>query len=230
MVSPSWTTYAPQCRLAGHEPTVVETSFESEWKVKPEALEKALKVPQGNKMLVLNNPGNPCAHSSFSFRTTAHTQLQRVTLTIITNTGQIKGFNPQSSQCTEKPGSSIRSRHLLHQRGIGRDRGHLSKEQRRRALRRDLLAPQLHRRPRQHGGGVPRAHYRHHGILQMQQVRKALCPKMSELRAANYQNTSGSCTLRRSERYRRKSLVTVPAAGEWDTPSCRSRWKRSRRR
>ena len=62
LVSPSWTTYAPQCRLAGHEPIIVETSFESEWKVGPEALESALKRPglQSNKLLVLNNPGNPC--------------------------------------------------------------------------------------------------------------------------------------------------------------------------
>ena len=62
LVSPSWTTYAPQCRLAGHEPIIVETSFESEWKVGPEALESAVKRPglQSNKLLVLNNPGNPC--------------------------------------------------------------------------------------------------------------------------------------------------------------------------
>ena len=63
LVSPSWTTYAPQSKLAGHEPVIVGTSFESEWKVRPEALENALRRPglqDNNKLLVLNNPGNPC--------------------------------------------------------------------------------------------------------------------------------------------------------------------------
>ena len=70
LVSPSWTTYAPQCRLAGHEPIVVETSFESEWKVRPEALESALNRPgpQSNKLLVLNNPGNPCEATEIAER------------------------------------------------------------------------------------------------------------------------------------------------------------------
>ena len=47
---------------ATEQPIIVETSFESEWKVRPQALENALRRPglQDNKLLVLNNPGNPC--------------------------------------------------------------------------------------------------------------------------------------------------------------------------
>ncbi len=71
LVSPAWTTYAPQARLArgdGKEPLIVETAFEDEWKLTPRALRAALdrrakeeKFDKSKKwLMVLNNPGNPC--------------------------------------------------------------------------------------------------------------------------------------------------------------------------
>lgn len=60
--SPCWTTYAPQCKLAGKSAIVVDTDFASEWKVTPAEIAKALDKRGGDAaaMIVLNNPGNPC--------------------------------------------------------------------------------------------------------------------------------------------------------------------------
>lgn len=59
---PSWVSYAPQARLASHEVTVIPTSYESRWRIKPAQLERAFKGAGGadrEKLIVLNYPGNP---------------------------------------------------------------------------------------------------------------------------------------------------------------------------
>lgn len=66
LASPSWTTYAPQSRLASHEPIIVNTTFDLRWKITPTNLRKAaVSSSKYHKLLVLNNPGNPCRKSLF---------------------------------------------------------------------------------------------------------------------------------------------------------------------
>lgn len=58
---PSWVSYAPQARLAGHRVIDIQTSFEGRWRVSPDELERALLRgdPHRQKLMVLNYPGNP---------------------------------------------------------------------------------------------------------------------------------------------------------------------------
>ena len=63
LVSPGWTTYAPQVKLTGRTPlAIIQTSAETDWKLTPLLLEHAIETSNSskNKLLVLNNPGNPC--------------------------------------------------------------------------------------------------------------------------------------------------------------------------
>ena len=63
LVSPGWTTYAPQVRLAKQKCFVVNTEMNEEWKVTPKSLMELLEQNPDistNKLLILNNPGNPC--------------------------------------------------------------------------------------------------------------------------------------------------------------------------
>ena len=59
---PSWLSYGPQARLAGHQVFRIPTSYAMRWRVTPEALDDAI-VKGGRagrqKLLVLNYPGNP---------------------------------------------------------------------------------------------------------------------------------------------------------------------------
>ncbi len=55
--TPSFVCYAPLVKLAGGVPVILETKFEDEFKIDPEAL-KALITPR-TKMLVLPYPNNP---------------------------------------------------------------------------------------------------------------------------------------------------------------------------
>ena len=43
VVSPSWTTYKPQAQLANKRAFTVDTKFEDNWRITPEALEKVNK-------------------------------------------------------------------------------------------------------------------------------------------------------------------------------------------
>ncbi len=59
---PSWISYGPQARLAGHDVVRIPTTFEGRWRLSPEALEQAVARRPSNgrqKLLVLNYPGNP---------------------------------------------------------------------------------------------------------------------------------------------------------------------------
>ena len=70
LASPSWTTYAPQAKLAGKKAIVVDTGFDLKWKLTVAALEKAIEgaTPEKARILVLNNPGNPCEIRENSYR------------------------------------------------------------------------------------------------------------------------------------------------------------------
>ncbi|MCY3780246.1 MAG: aminotransferase class I/II-fold pyridoxal phosphate-dependent enzyme [Chloroflexi bacterium] len=59
---PSWVSYAPQALIAGHNVIRIPTSYESRWRVLPEALHRAIRQHSADgrqKILVLNYPGNP---------------------------------------------------------------------------------------------------------------------------------------------------------------------------
>ena len=59
---PSWVSYEPQARLAGHKVIGIPTAFDGRWRVKPEDLERAFLRHRGmdcHKLMVLNYPGNP---------------------------------------------------------------------------------------------------------------------------------------------------------------------------
>ena len=62
LINPGWSTYAPQVNLAGRTLHVVDTTAATQWKVQPETLDNFLREncrEEENKLLVLNNPGNP---------------------------------------------------------------------------------------------------------------------------------------------------------------------------
>ncbi|MBP0047895.1 aminotransferase class I/II-fold pyridoxal phosphate-dependent enzyme [Marinobacterium sp. AK62] len=62
LVSPSWVSYEPQARLAGHDVHRLQTSADTEWRLTAEQLDRfcvARAQPQRPLILVLNYPGNP---------------------------------------------------------------------------------------------------------------------------------------------------------------------------
>ena len=60
VLSPTWLTYQPQARLAGHEPIVITTEYRHEWRLTSDLLDRALKRSScQNKLLILANPDNP---------------------------------------------------------------------------------------------------------------------------------------------------------------------------
>lgn len=61
VLSPSWTTYKPQAKLAGHAAKVIETCLDDKWRLQPEVLEKVFfdSGAERNKLLILCNPDNP---------------------------------------------------------------------------------------------------------------------------------------------------------------------------
>lgn len=62
LVSPSWVSYEPQARLAGHRVSRLQADAASEWRLTPEMLEAFCLTrddPELPLLLVLNYPGNP---------------------------------------------------------------------------------------------------------------------------------------------------------------------------
>jgi len=59
---PSWVSYAPQARLAGHNVLCVETDYDKRWRMTYESLHRAIKGAEKGvqNILVLNYPDNPC--------------------------------------------------------------------------------------------------------------------------------------------------------------------------
>ena len=67
LISPGWTTYAPQVKLSGKSPiAIIQTSASTDWKITPKMLESTLQSisSSSNKMIIFNNPGNPCKRSN----------------------------------------------------------------------------------------------------------------------------------------------------------------------
>ncbi len=60
LISPAWTTYAPQVRLAGKTPIILHTTFQDEFKLTAQALEEAVRGNERPMLLIMNTPGNPC--------------------------------------------------------------------------------------------------------------------------------------------------------------------------
>ena len=62
--SPSWVSYLPQARMARKSVRLVDTSFETQWKVTPESLEKACSASTATRhLLILNYPNNPVGNT-----------------------------------------------------------------------------------------------------------------------------------------------------------------------
>jgi len=62
LISPGWTTYAPQVLLAKQKYFVIQTSMKDQWKLSPEILESFINEHKDiaeNRLLIFNNPGNP---------------------------------------------------------------------------------------------------------------------------------------------------------------------------
>ncbi|GAA0792626.1 pyridoxal phosphate-dependent aminotransferase [Marinobacterium sediminicola] len=62
LVSPSWVSYEPQAKLAGHKVSRVQADAASEWRLTPAMLEAFCETrenPELPLLLVLNYPGNP---------------------------------------------------------------------------------------------------------------------------------------------------------------------------
>ena len=65
LISPGWTTYAPQVRLAKQKCHIIQTSMDDHWKLTPEKLTEFIQGRDisEQKLMVLNNPGNPCKYN-----------------------------------------------------------------------------------------------------------------------------------------------------------------------
>ena len=82
LIGPAWTTYRPQCLVARHQPIIISTSFQADWKLTPDLLDEVhilyvhcsfswignvvyvqvLSKPahqNTNKLLIFCNPDNP---------------------------------------------------------------------------------------------------------------------------------------------------------------------------
>lgn len=62
LVTPSWVSYEPQAKLAGHQVLRIQTEFSNRWKLTPETLDHfclGREFPERPLMLILNYPGNP---------------------------------------------------------------------------------------------------------------------------------------------------------------------------
>ena len=65
LISPGWTTYAPQVRLAKQKCHIIQTSMDDQWKLTPEKLTEFIQGRDisEQKLMILNNPGNPCKYN-----------------------------------------------------------------------------------------------------------------------------------------------------------------------
>lgn len=60
IAKPSWVSYAPQVKLAGHNLIKMETSFEERWRICPKTIRDAAKNKKTQvSIMILNFPGNP---------------------------------------------------------------------------------------------------------------------------------------------------------------------------
>lgn len=62
--APSWVSYAPQARIIGRKIFFIPTSFENNWHLSPEELERLCHIdPDRHRLLILNYPLNPTGTS-----------------------------------------------------------------------------------------------------------------------------------------------------------------------
>lgn len=60
IATPSWVSYAPQAKLAGHNIIKLKTSFEKRWRICPSAIRDAAKTKKTKvSIMIINYPGNP---------------------------------------------------------------------------------------------------------------------------------------------------------------------------
>ena len=60
IATPSWVSYAPQAKLAGHNIIKLKSSFEERWRITPKIIKAAAKNKKNTaSILILNYPGNP---------------------------------------------------------------------------------------------------------------------------------------------------------------------------
>jgi len=60
IATPSWVSYAPQAKLAGHNIIKLKTSFEERWRICPRVIRDAAKNKKNRvSIMIINYPGNP---------------------------------------------------------------------------------------------------------------------------------------------------------------------------
>jgi aspartate aminotransferase len=60
IATPSWVSYAPQAKLAGHNIIKLKTSFEERWRICPRTIRDASKNKKTKvSIMIINYPGNP---------------------------------------------------------------------------------------------------------------------------------------------------------------------------
>ena len=60
LLSPTWTAFLPQARLARHTPIIINTEYRHDWRVTADGLDRALSQSSAeNKLLIIPNPDNP---------------------------------------------------------------------------------------------------------------------------------------------------------------------------
>lgn len=60
IAAPSWVSYAPQAKLAGHHTIKLTTTFEEKWRITPKLLKEAAQQKKHEAtVIIINYPGNP---------------------------------------------------------------------------------------------------------------------------------------------------------------------------
>jgi aspartate aminotransferase len=60
IATPSWVSYAPQAKLAGHTIIKLKTSFEERWRISPRTIREAAQNKKNKvSIMIINYPGNP---------------------------------------------------------------------------------------------------------------------------------------------------------------------------
>jgi aspartate aminotransferase len=60
IATPSWVSYAPQAKLAGHTIIKLKTCFEERWRISPSTIREAAKNKKTKvSIMIINYPGNP---------------------------------------------------------------------------------------------------------------------------------------------------------------------------
>ena len=66
VLPPCWVSYLPQARVIGRKVSLIQTSYETGWKVTPEQLDESFEIVNDDsrpRLLVLNYPSNPVGNT-----------------------------------------------------------------------------------------------------------------------------------------------------------------------